>query len=356
MISKALPAVLLFALLLATPAAGAVNSAAAQGPTLMSVEPPSQSVHVGSRITVDITTSNVSNLGAFEFIMHFNPAVLAYVGVQEGPFLGSGGHSVFCAPPITEQDSVRLGCLAFIAVDQPGIDGSGLLGTVTFDAIGAGRSPLTFAAGTSLSIPPVSREAIPSIPFDVEEGVVLVVASSEPVPTTPEPTPTRNPVALTPTPIGNAPTPEPGFTLPEPEPGAPTAAPGSGVATPAPGAITSTTEPHASTSPSAGSGAGTTVSPSGSPSAFEATGGVTDATGAPGAGGQASPSSSSAPESAESVAGRLAIAGEGAPPRSAPIWPTVAGAVLALAGVALLLGGTVGLRRLSEQRQVDHRR
>jgi hypothetical protein len=364
MISKALPAALLFALLLAMPAAGAVDSAAAQGPPVISVKPPSQSVQVGSRVTVDITISNASNIGAFEFILHFDPTVLAYADVREGPFLGSGGKSVSCLPPILYEDdvrygdSVRYGCATPGTVEEPGVDGAGLLATVTFDAINDGRSPLTFVAGTGPANPNGD-----SLPFDVEEGIVAVVAAGDPVPTTPEPTPTRNPVALTPAPPSDVPTPVPGFVLPTPGPGTPTAAAGSsssapgsdgaGAAPTGPNAGISPTEPGASTPSSAGSVTGTTVPSSGDSSAVDATG-APGAAGAAGAGGATSPASGTAAE-AESAAGSLAIAGQGAPPRTTPIWPTVAGAVLALLGVTLLLGGTVGLRRLSE-RQVDRER
>lgn len=59
--------------------------------TSIYVDPFSQTVGVGDTISVNIGISDVTNLFGFEFAATYNPSVLSLVSVTEGPFLGSLG-------------------------------------------------------------------------------------------------------------------------------------------------------------------------------------------------------------------------------------------------------------------------
>ena len=99
---------------------GSIASAHAQEPTpsstpatLMRVSPSSQSLPSGAEVVVEIYIDNVASLAAYEFELAFDPALLGYVSVTNGAFLGSTGRNVTCLPPILEVGSVRFGCVTF---------------------------------------------------------------------------------------------------------------------------------------------------------------------------------------------------------------------------------------------------
>ncbi len=97
--------------------------------TLMRVSPTSQTLPSGTEVVVDIYGDNIVSLAAYEFELAFEPGVLGFISVTNGPFLGSTGRSVMCLPPIPDVGSVRFGCIT--APPPPdGPTGSGLLATV----------------------------------------------------------------------------------------------------------------------------------------------------------------------------------------------------------------------------------
>jgi hypothetical protein len=119
-----------------TPTATLIPGAAA-----VSIDPASQGVLVGEFFTVDVQVGNVNNLGAYEFALEFNPDVVSYVTVTNGPFLGSSGRLVFCPDAITDVGKLRFGCVTSDG-GTPGASGSGQLAQVVFQAVAPGTSPL----------------------------------------------------------------------------------------------------------------------------------------------------------------------------------------------------------------------
>jgi hypothetical protein len=134
-----------------TPSPPAGTPTATPVPAILALDPSSQSVPAGQQFTVDVTVADVTNLGSYEWKLEFDPAIIEYVGVANGPFLGSTGRTVSCVPPILEVGSVRFGC-GTLGPTPPGPDGSGVLSTVTFNALAGGTSALHFAL-VSLSDP-----------------------------------------------------------------------------------------------------------------------------------------------------------------------------------------------------------
>jgi hypothetical protein len=155
------------------------------GGTLVLVDPSSQTVPVGDNFSVDIRIGNVTNLGSYEWLLTFDPAVVGFVSVFNGSFLGTTGRTVSCFGPIVGGDSVRFGC-STAGATPPGPTGSGVLSTVTFSALATGTSPLDLV-WVQLSDPLAN-----DIPTAVQDGGVEVV---------PAPTPTATPTA---TPNGGA--------------------------------------------------------------------------------------------------------------------------------------------------------
>ncbi len=113
----------------------------------MCVIPASQAVATGSTVTVQVMVNNVTNLGAYEFELSFDPAIISYVSVGNGDFLSSTGRTVSCPSPILTAGSVRFGCVSQ-GSSPPAPNGSGVLATLTFTATAPGTSPLAFLLAT----------------------------------------------------------------------------------------------------------------------------------------------------------------------------------------------------------------
>lgn len=98
----------------------------------------------GEPFTVSVMVDGVTNLGAFQFELTYDPTVLMLVNAERGPFLGSSGRQVECLPPPTGKDLLRFTCVT-LGAKPDGPNGSGVLTTVAFQPLAPGSSPLHFA-------------------------------------------------------------------------------------------------------------------------------------------------------------------------------------------------------------------
>jgi len=165
-----------------TPVGGAVT---------VGVAPPSQQAAVGVPFSVDATVANVSDLGAYEITLSFDPAFLQVADVEDGPFLGSSGRTLYCPNPIVDatNGTVRYGCATFGTQDQVGVTGSGELAAVTFSALAGGTSDLAFVNPTDLSDPLSNDIPVATADGSVDIGGATPRPTSTPAPATPSPTP-----------------------------------------------------------------------------------------------------------------------------------------------------------------------
>jgi len=148
-----------------------VSPANAQLPTVR-LDLPTDPAETDERINIAVTVDDVTNLGAFEFRVAFEPAVLQAEEVEPGPFLGSSGREVNCLPANIEEGSVRLVCVT-LGATPAGPTGSGVLGTVSFKALQAGVSPLRFER-LLLTDPPGQQVAAAS----EDASITVVVGAS----------------------------------------------------------------------------------------------------------------------------------------------------------------------------------
>ena len=158
------------------------------GPFTLRVDPLSQTVLVGSLVTVDIVAENVSNLGSFQFTLSYDPAVTILQALAVGPFLGSTGRSVVCLPATITDGAAELAC-ATLGAALPGPSGSGVLATATYFTVAPGSSP------QHLSDPILTDIAsIGLLPIVTQDGLIDVIpVGGTPVATsttTPTPDPT----------------------------------------------------------------------------------------------------------------------------------------------------------------------
>ena len=151
-----------------------ITAGAQSNDTIMRVTAPAgdSAIKEGDVAPFDVSVENVENLGAFSFVMQFDPDVFEFEAFQRGDFLGSSGREVVCEEPLADVGSVRISCITLR--EQPeGATGSGLLGTVELNASGSGTTEITLNRG-QLIVPDGTTE----IPMKVENTSVEVESTS----------------------------------------------------------------------------------------------------------------------------------------------------------------------------------
>jgi hypothetical protein len=132
------------------------GAALAQGnQARMSVEPPEESLKEGGpEFKVNIVADDVANLAAFQFSLSYDPSIIQYVGVTEGPFLGSTGREPQCTEPYVQPGQPETLSFNCATLGPPvslkgtaGPDGSGMLAEITFLPVGGGTTPLDIKGG-----------------------------------------------------------------------------------------------------------------------------------------------------------------------------------------------------------------
>ena len=132
-----LTAVFLIAMVVTTPSATAPDFEAT-----LYVDPPSTDAPVSTHLTVTVSIRDVVDLYTWQFRMNFDPSLLECTGATEGPFLKSGGPTVWPSPAIDNVvGTILVGCSLLV---PPGVSGSGVLAYVTFHCKGVGHSDLVF--------------------------------------------------------------------------------------------------------------------------------------------------------------------------------------------------------------------
>jgi hypothetical protein len=92
-------------------------------------------------MTVQI--SGASDLFGCQFDLGFNPAVFAATTVTEGPFLSSGGATIFLPGAIDNVSGLISSIADILAGPVSGVNGSGTLLNASFQALAAGTSSIS---------------------------------------------------------------------------------------------------------------------------------------------------------------------------------------------------------------------
>ena len=126
--------------------------------------------------SVNVQVSNAQNLGAFEFIIAFDPAVVHASGVTLGPMLtGSGTYTAYLLDPLIDNTAGTVRFAAYTLGTGAGPNGSGVLATMQFQGMSAGTSGLTF---TKVRI--TDRSAVIDAGAAATNGSVVVGSGSGP--------------------------------------------------------------------------------------------------------------------------------------------------------------------------------
>jgi hypothetical protein len=144
---------------------------------VMYVEPSSTTVNFGENFPINVSVTNVNDLYLWGFKIFYLKNILIGLTATEGPFLKSGGNSTafFIVDFINDYNEthglIRLTCTLLGNVS--GVNGSGTLATITFNALGVGN--------TSLSLPytVLADSQINPITYTTEDGNVDVVGIAD---------------------------------------------------------------------------------------------------------------------------------------------------------------------------------
>lgn len=131
---------------------------------------------VGSPVTLDVLVADIVDLYAFQFSLSFAPGLLQATGVTEGSFLSTGGGTFFGGGTIDNTAGTISFTFDALVGAVPGVSGSGTLASISFNAIGAGVSALTFS---DLGF---YNSALTPINLLTPQGQLTVSAVPEPAP------------------------------------------------------------------------------------------------------------------------------------------------------------------------------
>jgi hypothetical protein len=113
-------------------------------PAQLTVTPPGQ-MQVGSGpYTLPIQIADANQLGTITLTISYNPAVLKARTVTEGAFMRQGGVATTFTPKIDE-GAGRVEITIARPAGSPGISGTGLIGSLVFDALAAGQANMAIA-------------------------------------------------------------------------------------------------------------------------------------------------------------------------------------------------------------------
>lgn len=103
-------------------------------------------VRAGETLALNVNVSGAVDLYAWQFTVNFDRSLFRAVSVAEGPFLAAGGTTFFDRGTIDNSVGTISFVLDTLIGAGPGVNGSGVLGTLRFDVLGGAPSG-TFSLG-----------------------------------------------------------------------------------------------------------------------------------------------------------------------------------------------------------------
>lgn len=154
-----------------------IRRASADGLPLLQLIPASTNVENASQpLILNLTITNVTGLWGWQATIYFENAVLNFVDASEGPFLISTGNDTFWpSPTVTNGFNAThgrafLGCL-FVG-NVTGVDGSGVLATMTFQPVGGGNATVHISTDTEDTI--LLDRYLNRIPYTTADAAVSI--------------------------------------------------------------------------------------------------------------------------------------------------------------------------------------
>jgi len=150
--------------------AASQSEATSQGgsTTKVYVDPQTSTAAIGKTFTINIAVSDVENLYGWSAGIKFNASVLRCLSFEEGPFLRQGGNTISVSGTIDNENGTiypPYGC----SLTEPcgGVNGTGVLASITFEVIGLGDSYLNLI---NLKLGKMVEGNPEQIPFEAING------------------------------------------------------------------------------------------------------------------------------------------------------------------------------------------
>jgi hypothetical protein len=146
---------------------------------MVAVDPPLSTANVGDTFSVNVNVTNVDNFTCWDLNLYYLNGVLNCVNATEGSFLKSGGspYGAYFTKNITNNYNSTYGLLSaystLLGSSSYAANGSGVIMTVTFMAVGGGSTALVLSdimLGDG-HIPPWH------IPYIYSDGAVQIMIS-----------------------------------------------------------------------------------------------------------------------------------------------------------------------------------
>lgn len=154
--------------------------------TTMSIQPSASAVTAGQVFTLSVEISGATDLYGYQFDLGFNPAVLAATSVTEGTFLATGGPTIFLPGTIDNVGGTIANNADILNGAVSGVNGSGDLLDITFQALAAGSSTVdifnlialnSFGQGLTVSTVSSTVDVTGSLPGVPEPGTDVLLAT-----------------------------------------------------------------------------------------------------------------------------------------------------------------------------------
>ena len=119
----------------------------AQTQTTLYIEPQSTSTLINEVFSVNLTIADVTDLCSWQAYIYYQNDILQVVGYAEGPFLKSHGSTMFDASYDNNYNETHgeIWMYCIRTWSGTGVNGSGVLATINFKAIGGGTTTLHLA-------------------------------------------------------------------------------------------------------------------------------------------------------------------------------------------------------------------
>ncbi|HJX06396.1 MAG TPA: cohesin domain-containing protein [Candidatus Nanoarchaeia archaeon] len=109
------------------------------------LQPASSSANVGNEFAVEVRIKDVNALFGFQFDINYDPQILEVKEVKEGSLLNNEATTqTFCMNPNLGTPGLIKNVIC-TKLGEGSASGSGLLETITFKALAAGQSDITFS-------------------------------------------------------------------------------------------------------------------------------------------------------------------------------------------------------------------
>ena len=183
-----------------TPVIATATPTLAVVPAQVFIDQPTYQAQQGSAFSIGVSVSNAVNMGAFSFVLQFDPAIVSVQSATVRPFLTSSGRTAFCGldigPPLLAPGLARFSC-GTLGDALGGASGGGGLATLSLMTLAPGTSALDLI-NVALLTPPSG-----TIPIGAVTGASVTVTACGGLCPTSTPTIAASPTA-TPTPGGVA--------------------------------------------------------------------------------------------------------------------------------------------------------